>query len=170
MGETEHTDLYRVLGATSGDSVQHIKHKYQQLALQYHPDRFRGDTPEEADAALKKFLEIDAAWRILKDQASRRQYDLKLRAQELTQDWPVDRTVGLEDMSWDEGSGSSALTLHLFPLTSAESSCFSRQRCVCTQLPLWRSLQHVGGGDEDGPRGGGGGGGGGGAGRDGGLL
>ncbi|XP_056908802.1 dnaJ homolog subfamily C member 24 isoform X3 [Takifugu flavidus] len=153
MGETEHTDLYRVLGATSGDSVQHIKHKYQQLALQYHPDRFRGDTPEEADAALKKFLEIDAAWRILKDQASRRQYDLKLRAQELTQDWPVDRTVGLEDMSWDE-----------------ESSCFSRQRCVCTQLPLWRSLQHVGGGDEDGPRGGGGGGGGGGAGRDGGLL
>lgn len=34
MGETEHTDLYRVLGATSGDSVQHIKHKYQQLALQ----------------------------------------------------------------------------------------------------------------------------------------
>ncbi|TWW76213.1 dnaJ homolog subfamily C member 24 isoform X2 [Takifugu flavidus] len=108
MGETEHTDLYRVLGATSGDSVQHIKHKYQQLALQYHPDRFRGDTPEEADAALKKFLEIDAAWRILKDQASRRQYDLKLRAQELTQDWPVDRTVGLEDMSWDEDNGAFA--------------------------------------------------------------
>lgn len=34
MGETEQTDLYRVLGATSGDSVQHIKHKYQQLVLQ----------------------------------------------------------------------------------------------------------------------------------------
>lgn len=26
-------------------------------------------------------------------------------AQALTQDWPVDRTVCLEDMSWDEGSG-----------------------------------------------------------------
>lgn len=49
------------------------------VCIQYHPDRFRGDSPEEADAALKKFLEIDAAWRILKDQASRRQYDLKLR-------------------------------------------------------------------------------------------
>lgn len=34
MGEAEQADLYRVLGATSCDSVQHIKHKYQQLALQ----------------------------------------------------------------------------------------------------------------------------------------
>lgn len=52
---------------------------HARVCVQYHPDRFRGDSPAEADAALKRFLEIDAAWRILKDEASRRQYDLKLR-------------------------------------------------------------------------------------------
>lgn len=52
---------------------------YPRVCVQYHPDRFRGDSPAEAEAALKRFLEIDAAWRILKDHTSRRQYDLKLR-------------------------------------------------------------------------------------------
>lgn len=53
--------------------------KQTRVFVQYHPDRFRGDSPAEAEAALKRFLEIDAAWRILKDHTSRRQYDLKLR-------------------------------------------------------------------------------------------
>lgn len=47
--------------------------------FQYHPDRFRAASPSEAESALKKFLEIDAAWRILKEQDSRRRYDLELR-------------------------------------------------------------------------------------------
>lgn len=102
MSEKEEVDLYSVLGASSCDSVQLLKHKYQQLVLQvntevshtrwggaargswpvcvqYHPDRFRGGSSSEAESALKKFLEIDAAWRMLKDQKSRREYDLRLR-------------------------------------------------------------------------------------------
>lgn len=79
-------------------------------------------------------------------------------AQELTQDWPVDRTVCLEDMSWDEGSGSSAP----LPINFSRIIVGFFPRHVRIQLPLWRSLQHVGGGDKDGPRGRGGGGGGGG--------
>lgn len=62
------------------------------VCFQYHPDRFRGDSSSEAESALKKFLEIDAAWRILKDQESRRQYDLKLRGR-----WPTDR---IPEFSW----------------------------------------------------------------------
>lgn len=34
MSEKEEADLYSVLGATSCDSVQLLKHKYQQLVLQ----------------------------------------------------------------------------------------------------------------------------------------
>lgn len=41
MSGTEDTDLYRVLGATSGDSVQHIKYKYQQLVLQVNAPHIR---------------------------------------------------------------------------------------------------------------------------------
>lgn len=34
MSENKEADPYRVLGATSGDSLQHIKHRYRQLLLQ----------------------------------------------------------------------------------------------------------------------------------------
>ncbi|KAK5902849.1 hypothetical protein CesoFtcFv8_008066 [Champsocephalus esox] len=93
-------DLYTVLGASPSDSVQQLRHRYQQLALQYHPDRLGGSS--EADSGVKKFLEADAAWRVLSDQNTRREYDLQRRAQELKQDWPVDSTVCLEDMTWDK--------------------------------------------------------------------
>ncbi|XP_018534119.1 dnaJ homolog subfamily C member 24 isoform X2 [Lates calcarifer] len=102
MCEAEKKDLYAVLGASPSDSVQQLRHRYQQLALQYHPDRLRGECSSEAESGVKTFLEVDAAWRILSDQNTRRQYDLQRRAQELKQDWPVDSTVCLEDMTWDQ--------------------------------------------------------------------
>uniref|UniRef100_UPI0037E8AE91 dnaJ homolog subfamily C member 24 n=1 Tax=Semicossyphus pulcher TaxID=241346 RepID=UPI0037E8AE91 len=102
MCEAAEKDLYAVLGASPSDSAQQLRHRYQQLALQYHPDRLGGACSSEAESAVKKFLEVDAAWRILSDQSSRRQYDLQRRAQELKQDWPVDSTVYLEDMTWDQ--------------------------------------------------------------------
>ncbi|KAG8012285.1 DnaJ-like protein subfamily C member 24 [Nibea albiflora] len=55
MCDAAEKDLYAVLGASSTDSVQQLRHRYQQLALQ-----------------------------------------------ELKQDWPVDSTVCLEDMTWDQ--------------------------------------------------------------------
>ncbi|KAF3854213.1 hypothetical protein F7725_022268, partial [Dissostichus mawsoni] len=70
-------DLYAVLGASPSDSVQQLRHRYQQLALQYHPDRLGGSS--EADSGVKKFLEADAAWRVLSDQNTRREYDLQRR-------------------------------------------------------------------------------------------
>ncbi|XP_034542636.1 dnaJ homolog subfamily C member 24 [Notolabrus celidotus] len=103
MCEVSEKDLYAVLGASPSDSAQQLRHRYQQLALKYHPDRLGGVCSSEAESAVKKFLEVDAAWRILGDQNTRKQYDLQRRAQELKQDWPVDSTVHLEDMTWDRG-------------------------------------------------------------------
>lgn len=102
MCEAVEKDLYAVLGASSSDSIQQLRHRYQQLALQYHPDRLGAEGSSEAESAVQKFLEVDAAWKTLSDQTSRRQYDLHRRARELKQDWPVDSTVCLEDMTWDE--------------------------------------------------------------------
>ncbi|XP_041852990.1 dnaJ homolog subfamily C member 24 [Melanotaenia boesemani] len=102
MCESRQMDLYAVLGASPSDSVQQLRHRYQQLALQWHPDRLRGRFPPEMELAENKFLEVEAAWRILSDQDTRRQYDLERRAQELTQDGPEDAAVNLEDMIWDQ--------------------------------------------------------------------
>ncbi|XP_070763998.1 dnaJ homolog subfamily C member 24 [Enoplosus armatus] len=101
MCEAAEKDLYAVLGASPSDSVQQLRRRYQQLALQCHPDRLGGECPSEAESGVKRFLEVDAAWRILSDQNTRRQYDLQRRAQELKQDGPLDSTVYLEDMIWD---------------------------------------------------------------------
>ncbi|AWP07987.1 putative dnaJ -like subfamily C member 24 [Scophthalmus maximus] len=79
MCEAVKMDLYAVLGASPSYSVQQLRHRYQQLALQYHPDRLRGECSSEAETCVTKFLEVDAAWRILGDQEARRQYDLQRR-------------------------------------------------------------------------------------------
>uniref|UniRef100_A0A3B3DVX6 DnaJ heat shock protein family (Hsp40) member C24 n=1 Tax=Oryzias melastigma TaxID=30732 RepID=A0A3B3DVX6_ORYME len=95
------TDLYAVLGAHPSDSVQQLRRRYQQLALQFHPDRVGGEHSSTAESAVSRFLEVDAAWKILSDQNTRRQYDSQRRAEALTQDCPVDSTVHLEDMNFD---------------------------------------------------------------------
>lgn len=46
---------------------------------QYHPDRLGGEGSLEVESGVKKFLEVDAAWRILSDQNTRRHYDLQRR-------------------------------------------------------------------------------------------
>ncbi|KAF7646195.1 hypothetical protein LDENG_00191650 [Lucifuga dentata] len=103
MCEASEKDLYEVLGAERSDTLTQIRHRYQQLILQYHPDRCRADGSLAADSGLKKFLEIDAAWKVLSDQTSRTAYDVRRRALDLKQDWPVDSTVFLQDMTWDQG-------------------------------------------------------------------
>ncbi|XP_075905342.1 dnaJ homolog subfamily C member 24 isoform X2 [Nelusetta ayraudi] len=101
MCEVLEKDLYAVLGARPSDSALQLKHRYQQLALQYHPDRLRLKEPSAVDSTSEKFLEIEAAWRVLSDQNTRQQYDLQCKAQELKQNWPLDSTISVENMRWD---------------------------------------------------------------------
>ncbi|KAK7892063.1 hypothetical protein WMY93_024026 [Mugilogobius chulae] len=96
-------DLYAVLGASPSESTEELRHRYQQLVLKCHPDRLSGQDSSEAEVGLRKFLEVDAAWKILSDENKRRDYDLQRRALDLKQDWPVDSTVLLEDMTWNNG-------------------------------------------------------------------
>ncbi|XP_017295770.1 dnaJ homolog subfamily C member 24 [Kryptolebias marmoratus] len=102
MCETEEKDLYAVLGASPTDSVQQLRHRYQQLALKYHPDRLGVELSSEAESAVSKFVEVNSAWRVLGEQNTRRRYDTQRKEQELKQDKPVDSTVHLEDMTWDQ--------------------------------------------------------------------
>ncbi|KAM8861363.1 dnaJ homolog subfamily C member 24 [Synchiropus picturatus] len=101
MCDAAQEDLYAVLGASPSDSAQQLRQRYQKLALQHHPDRLSGATPAETERGVSRFQQLEAAWRVLSDQSSRRRYDQQRRAQELTQEWPVDGSVSLEDMSWD---------------------------------------------------------------------
>ncbi len=63
-------NYYAVLGVEVQASQDVIKKAYRQLALQYHPDRNKGDQRAE-----QKIREINAAYEIIGDPEARKTYD-----------------------------------------------------------------------------------------------
>ena len=63
-------DYYDVLGVERGADEKAIKRAYKKLAMQYHPDRTKGDKAKE-----EKFKEIQEAYEILGDKEKRATYD-----------------------------------------------------------------------------------------------
>ncbi|XP_029439000.1 dnaJ homolog subfamily C member 24 isoform X1 [Rhinatrema bivittatum] len=95
-------DWYSILGAESTESLTEIKQKYQKLVLLYHPDKQNTDVPAgEVEKRVQRFIEIDQAWKILGNEERKKEYDLQQRESELTNTWPVEAQVLLQDMSWN---------------------------------------------------------------------
>jgi len=63
-------DYYTNLGVPKSASEAEIKKAYKKLAMQYHPDRNKGDKKAEA-----KFKEINEAYQILGDKEKKKSYD-----------------------------------------------------------------------------------------------
>ncbi|KYO21956.1 dnaJ homolog subfamily C member 24 isoform X2 [Alligator mississippiensis] len=95
-------DWYDILGAKPSDSLMELKRKYQKLVLLYHPDKQSADVPAgEVEERVQRFIEIDQAWKILGNEETKKEYDLQRREDDLTQEWPLDAQIYLEDMSWN---------------------------------------------------------------------
>ncbi len=63
-------DYYAALGVARGATEEEIKKTYRKLAMQYHPDRNKGDKKAE-----EKFKEISEAYAVLSDKEKRAQFD-----------------------------------------------------------------------------------------------
>jgi molecular chaperone DnaJ len=63
-------DYYETLGISKNASDGDIKNAYRKMAMQYHPDRNKGDKSSET-----KFKEINEAYETLKDHQKRAAYD-----------------------------------------------------------------------------------------------
>uniref|UniRef100_A0A9L0TQZ8 DnaJ heat shock protein family (Hsp40) member C24 n=1 Tax=Equus caballus TaxID=9796 RepID=A0A9L0TQZ8_HORSE len=69
----------------------------------YHPDRQSADAPAEAvEECVRKFIEIDQAWKILGHEETKKEYDLLRLEDDLRNLGPVDAQVYLEEMTWNE--------------------------------------------------------------------
>ncbi|OOF84848.1 molecular chaperone DnaJ [Rodentibacter ratti] len=63
-------DYYELLCISKGADEKEIKRAYKKLAMQYHPDRTKGDKAKE-----EKFKEIQEAYEVLGDKEKRAAYD-----------------------------------------------------------------------------------------------
>jgi DnaJ family protein B protein 11 len=63
-------DFYSILSVPKNADATQIKRAYKKLAMQYHPDRNKGDKTAE-----QKFLEISKAYEVLSDEKQRQIYD-----------------------------------------------------------------------------------------------
>lgn len=63
-------DYYEVLGLTKGASDDEIKRAFRKLAVQYHPDKNKGNKEAE-----EKFKEINEAYQVLSDPEKKARYD-----------------------------------------------------------------------------------------------
>ncbi len=93
-------DFYRVLGVSREASNDVIKKAYRKLVFEHHPDR----NPDNTEAE-DKIREINAAYEIIGDPESRRNYD-RLNWGEVFAPDVVDVSIILEEMEkklFDEG-------------------------------------------------------------------
>lgn len=64
-------DYYDILGVKRGATIKEIKKAYKKQARKYHPDR----NQNRPEFAKKKFVELNEAYEILKDEKKRKIYD-----------------------------------------------------------------------------------------------
>lgn len=66
----EGRDFYALLGVSRGATTREIRRAFKQLALTMHPDKNPGDP-----SAHEKFLQVNRAYEVLKDEDLRKKYD-----------------------------------------------------------------------------------------------
>lgn len=103
---------YEVLGVSSVASHEELRDAYRDQALLQHPDRHRGSDIETAAAAERRMLEVNAAWKVLRDPVSRAGYDAELARlhREGSPTTPLEEWDGpVTDGSWPSERPTSAL-------------------------------------------------------------
>ncbi|GFV56298.1 dnaJ homolog subfamily C member 10, partial [Trichonephila clavipes] len=142
-------DYYELLGVSKDADNREIRRAFKKLALKYHPDKNMGE-----DKAHEQFITINKAYEVLKDEETRKAYDLHGEEglnQEFKKNW------GGNYRSWnyyyenfgiyDDDPEIITLTKADFVQTVLESedlwfvNFYSPQCSHCHDLaPTWREL------------------------------
>lgn len=68
-------DYYAILGVAKNASQTEIKSAYRRLALEWHPDKWSGQSQQAQKEAAERFKEINEAHRVLSVMSTRAMYD-----------------------------------------------------------------------------------------------
>ncbi|KAG2186324.1 hypothetical protein INT43_002762 [Umbelopsis isabellina] len=97
--------FYDILGVSQKASTSEIKQSFQKLVLQHHPDK----QAPSLSADEEHIHQLLKAWKVLRDPESRRAYDQVIKSQQLKQGAVINEDVDLDDMDYDEETGSFSL-------------------------------------------------------------
>ncbi|KAF9088997.1 DnaJ sub C member 24 [Mortierella sp. GBA35] len=100
-------DYYAILDVPQDSSLAEIKQQYQRLLLIHHPDKQlqQQQTPSPG-LTLIPLQDIKEAWECLRQPNQRAFYDSSLQAMRLHANGQVHDDIDLDDMDFDEESGS----------------------------------------------------------------
>ncbi|XP_063708756.1 dnaJ homolog subfamily C member 24-like [Culicoides brevitarsis] len=90
-------NLYDVLQVSPTATHDEIKRSYQNLVLKHHPDKAQS-------ASNDTFIEIDEAWKVLRDAEKRKQYDAELGQARFDDKPIVHETLRKSDFDFDAES------------------------------------------------------------------
>ncbi|MBA3303417.1 MAG: J domain-containing protein [Acidimicrobiia bacterium] len=66
---------YEILGAAPGANPEELRQAYLRRARALHPDHLSGASDELASSSARAMQDVNEAWRVLRDPASRSSYD-----------------------------------------------------------------------------------------------
>jgi molecular chaperone HscB len=92
------TDHFQVLGAprTFEQNLGALERRYKDLTKTFHPDRFVRADPRARRASLARSVQLNDAWRTLRDPVRRAEYLLGLNGIELREEGAQKRSVSPE--------------------------------------------------------------------------
>lgn len=94
------TDPFRTLGLPARFDLDaaEIERRYRELQKQLHPDRFVGASAQERRVSLSKAVEVNEAYRALRDELTRARALLALRGHDAKDGQPADPEFLMEVM------------------------------------------------------------------------
>lgn len=100
-------NCYEILNCQPTDSIESIKKSYQTMILKYHPDK-QNDSRHSEDTSeaerIRRFQEIDTAWKMLRDPEKRKQYDAEMNQKRFNDEPIVHEKVKRNDFQFDNES------------------------------------------------------------------
>lgn len=87
-------NFYTVLGCEENASHDEIKKQYQNLIRRFHPDKTSASVKDN-----EAFIQINEAWKTLKDPMKRKAYDAELLAEHYANESVLYATIALHEMN-----------------------------------------------------------------------
>ncbi|KAF9969534.1 hypothetical protein BGZ73_008093 [Actinomortierella ambigua] len=73
LKQSKQKDYYKILGVPRSATKREIKKAFRKLALEWHPDTYKGDLPK--DQVEKKMASLNEAYEVLSDDELRQRFD-----------------------------------------------------------------------------------------------